>query len=156
MTHDELKKYIFQFLKDSRPGRKFLIIGTDSTATSEKETVENTKFVSVIVLRREGYGAFYFWCGRDHVPVYGRDDRLRLEGRYSTELAIYLEEILEEILETEPGVILPEFEVHLDISEQGKSRKIAKNLIGTIVAQGYMCFAKPNSYAASTVADHHC
>ena len=52
---------------------------------------------------------------------------------------------------------LPEhkFEIHVDVSENGKTGSMIQGLVGIIRANDFEARIKPNSFAASTVADRH-
>ncbi|MEM5782703.1 MAG: ribonuclease H-like YkuK family protein, partial [Candidatus Aenigmatarchaeota archaeon] len=47
-----------------------------------------------------------------------------------------------------------QFEVHLDLGTNGKSKSVIKELINLIKGYGFDVKIKPESYAATKVADH--
>ena len=45
--------------------------------------------------------------------------------------------------------------IHMDIGKNGPTSKYIQELEGWVKATGYDCEIKPNSYAASTIADKY-
>ena len=48
-----------------------------------------------------------------------------------------------------------DFEIHVDIGEKGETRSMIQELVGMIRANNFEAKTKPDSYAASKVADRH-
>lgn len=46
-------------------------------------------------------------------------------------------------------------EIHVDVGEKGPTNAIIKEVVGMVVGSGYEAMIKPDSYAASTVADKY-
>ena len=48
-----------------------------------------------------------------------------------------------------------DFEIHADIGEKGETRTMIQEVVGMIRANNFEARTKPESYAASNVADRH-
>ena len=48
-----------------------------------------------------------------------------------------------------------DFEVHIDVGENGATREMIQELVGVVRANNFEAKTKPDSYAASKVADRH-
>jgi uncharacterized protein len=66
-------------------------------------------------------------------------------------------ETAKEILAAAKNFKLPEFdfEIHVDVGENGETRVMLQELVGMIRANNFEARTKPESYAASKVADRH-
>jgi len=60
-------------------------------------------------------------------------------------------------LETAKKFEMPkyDFEIHVDVGENGETRSMIQELVGAIRANNFEVKTKPESYAASKVADRH-
>jgi len=135
---DEIKKFILE----NKNFKYKIIVGTDSEL--QKDRVE---FISVIVIHRVGYGARIFWR-RSFANSMDLYTRLWQEALLSLEISkILLAKLLKEKLEFN-------FEVHLDLGTNGKSNSVIKEIINLIRGYGFEVKVKPNSFAASKIADH--
>src|SRR3989304_3897105 len=83
-------------------------------------------FVTAIVVHRVGNGARYFWR------------RMKID-----QLHTMRDRILQEVLTS------------LDTGENGETRTMIQELVGIIRANDFEAKTKPESYAASSVADRH-
>ena len=45
------------------------------------------------------------------------------------------------------------FQIHCDIGRSGKTNVLIKEIVSWVTSQGYVCLIKPDSYAASSIAD---
>ncbi len=143
LTKDLLIKEIKDFILADERYRYRILVGTDS------EVQENgIEFISVIVVHRVGYGARYFWkkiCINKKIDLF---TRLWEEANVSLEVSReILEELIKEKLEFD-------FELHLDLSTNGKSKSVVKEIINLVKGYGFEVKIKPEAYAASKIADH--
>jgi predicted RNase H-related nuclease YkuK (DUF458 family) len=143
LTRERLISEIRDFiLKDDRYQYKVLV-GTDS------ENCDNgIEFISVIVVHRVGYGARYFW---KRFYINKKDDlysRLWKEAIFSLDIS---KELLKFLIKEKLSF---QFEVHLDLGTNGKSKSIIKELVNLIRGHGFDVKIKPEAYAASKIADH--
>ena len=124
-----------------------LSIGTDSM------TYQDTWFVLAIVLHRVGKGGIYFYKRMKHPAV----TNLRTKLYTETEISIDATEILlNKLLERDEDICdKVKLSIHLDIGENGPTKALIQELEGWVIAMGYDYAIKPNSYAASTIANIH-
>lgn len=126
-----------------------ITIGTDS------QTHEvGTKIVTVISIICKGHGGIFF-----HTSEY-RDAITIVKQKLETETYISLETakaLLDELDDPRYKVLMDNcgFSIHIDAgtAPHGKTRDLIQGLTGWVHAMGYKCEVKPNSYAASSVAD---
>lgn len=123
-----------------------LIIGTDSLPNS----VGNVYLVTAIVLHRVGHGGIYFWHRTLAGKLHTLRDRMYAEAMSSISLA----QKLEAMADLKP-LMQEHIEIHVDVGQFGPTRDMIQELVGMIVAHGYLAKTKPESFAASKVADRH-
>jgi predicted RNase H-related nuclease YkuK (DUF458 family) len=142
LSEEELILEIENFiLADNRFEYK-IFVGSDSEAREN-----SSDFVIAIVVHRVGHGARYFWK-RLILPKFKQlRDRLWQEALFSLEIS---QKLLEKLLVKD---LKFHFEVHLDIGENGKSQSVVKEIISLVRSYGLDFKIKPQSYAASKIAD---
>ncbi|HBE03882.1 MAG: hypothetical protein A2096_14675 [Spirochaetes bacterium GWF1_41_5] len=118
-----------------------LTVGSDSLYQS-KETV----FVTAIIIHRLGKGARFFYTRRRSMQNLDLCSRL-LQETYDS-IAV-----VKEIEKTGIIYLVNDFSIHIDAGDNGDSRKILKECISFVKGYGYNCKVKPDSCAASKVAD---
>lgn len=138
---------ILEFLAEDVESKYAVVVGTDS-----EECNGLADFVSVITVHRLGKYGRYFWRKKKDVKVFDRHDRILKEAFFSLELAQKLIEILRQKLN---GAFY-EFEIHLDIGQNGPTKQMIQELVGMITGNGFTARIKPEAYAATKVADRHC
>jgi predicted RNase H-related nuclease YkuK (DUF458 family) len=143
----EVVREVVQFLKNDEHGSYKIIIGTDSLYLPSK----NADFVTVVVVYRVGNGGRYFWRGFEKGKFFTLRDRIIQEVLFSIDTA---KEMLEEL---KKHTDLPhwDFEIHADIGENGETKVLIQEVVGMIRANNFEVKTKPESYAASKVADRH-
>jgi predicted RNase H-related nuclease YkuK (DUF458 family) len=146
MTVDEVVRNIVDFMR-SEPKRHYKVtIGTDSELLHGKMA----DFVTAIVVHRVGNGGRYFWRRFELGKFHNLRDRIIKEVLVSLEVA---EKVLGELKKSE----LPEFEfeIHADLGMNGPTKAIIPEVVAMIRASNFEVKTKPESYAASNVADRH-
>lgn len=144
---EQVVQEIIYFMK-AVPQRDYkILIGTDS----EKSPDKTADFVTAIVIYRVGNGGRYFWRKIDEDHKYHT-----LRDRITQEVLISLE-IAKVLLSAISKFEMPkfDFEIHLDIGENGQTKTMIQELTGIIRANNFEARTKPDSYAASKVADRH-
>ena len=121
-------------------------IGTDSMLYSNK----GADFVTAVVVHRVGNGGRYFWRRADFGNFHTLRDRILKEVTTSLDLAKLIIEQLEKLKKTEFDL-----EIHVDVGENGETKQMIQELVGMIRANNFQAKTKPQSYAASSVADRH-
>ncbi|MDO8558454.1 MAG: ribonuclease H-like YkuK family protein [bacterium] len=141
---------VSEFIEEE-PSRAYkLIVGTDSS-----EAREETDFVSVIVVHRIGARARYFWIRTRQNRMPSLRQRIYHEASLSLALA---QELTQGVGESLNGYLTSgvcQLEVHVDIGQFGATRDMIKEVVGMILGNGFAVKIKPESYAASSVADKH-
>ena len=122
-----------------------IFVGTDSLAKGGRCTF----ITSIVLLGADNQkGGIYFYNKERFNDVGRFYNRILREVEKSINVAMKITEVC-------PNVNL---EIHLDISPEEKNEKtsqMAKMLIGYAAGSGFTCKVKPDSFAASTVADKH-
>ncbi len=134
-TETTLKEFLTQYNdKDWN-----LFIGTDSQTKGRR-----TKFSTVLLAWKEGYGAF----GVEHLSVQLNIRNLRDQLIQETWLSI-------ECAQKVKTLVDKDVTIHLDVSQSTKfkSGRYKNELTGFVRGFGFKYELKPNSWAASSVAD---
>jgi len=132
-----LKDRIRSFVR----GYPFMVyIGTDSD-TRDGVTV----YATVLVIYRYGNGGTYFYTLRKEKGNGDMYLRIFKEVEMSLEMANFVKEFLG----------FKDFEIHLDIGNDGLSSKILPSVIGYVKGMGYKYKIKPWAFAASKIAHRH-
>jgi len=137
---------IGHFIRMAPSFRYVVGVGTDS----ERIAGGNADFVTAIVVRRVGNGGRYFWKRMAGGPFHTLRDRIIQEVLFSIETA---GEILSELRKISDVDF--DFEVHADVGARGETKEMMSEVVGMIRAYNYEVKVKPESYAATNVADRH-
>ena len=135
-----------------KPHRDYeIIIGCDSSAVEEP-----TFPVVIVVLRKKEGGRFFLT--KVHYPAprkfYNLHDRILEEVLLSCQLALWLRENF--ALEAKKEGLEASYQlqhIHADVGENGLTRDMIKEVTGLIRGNGFTPMIKPESFAASSVAD---
>ncbi|MEK7465608.1 MAG: ribonuclease H-like YkuK family protein [Patescibacteria group bacterium] len=138
---------IVRFMKADTKRAYTIIIGTDSMGLS----TGHADFVTAIVIHRRGNGGRYFWRRIELGKFHTLRDRIIKEVMLSLDAAQALLAILKE----EAKDIAWDFEIHADIGANGETKVLIQEVVGMIRANNFEVKTKPDSYAASKVADRH-
>lgn len=142
LTEEQLLLEIEEFLKQDNRFDYKILVGSDSEVKEK-----SVDFVTAIVIHRVGQGARYFWK-RIVLPSFSNlQDRLWQEVMLSLEIS---QKLLAKLIDKN---LRYHFEVHLDVGENGKSKSVVKEVISLVRSYGFDVKVKPDSYAASKIAD---
>ena len=148
MVADKIIKYINQ-----EPKKDYVLaIGTDS------QTCSTTKIVLSITLHRLYNGGIFFLHTSYHQAF--KHNQLQQKLYEETQASLDAAKILIEKLKNK-GLDIQEktsnihLSIHMDIGEHGPTKKYIQELEGWAKSTGYDCEIKPNSYAASSIADKY-
>lgn len=142
LSQKELLYEIRNFILEDEKFDYRILIGTDSEYLDH-----HIDFVSVIVVHRIGNGARYFWRREVHHQKFGLQERLWKEALISLNVG---QELLKHLFDKSLNFSL---ELHLDLGYNGKSSKALKEIINLVRSYGFNVKIKPESYAASKIAD---
>ena len=141
----EVVDEVVKFMKGDEKRRYKVIIGTDS-----QQTGDDSDFVTAVVVHRVGNGGRYFWRRSENGKFYTIRDRIIEEVLLSIGVA---KEIL---MFLKSATTIPfNFEIHADVGVNGETKSMISEVVGMIKANDFEARTKPDSYAASKVADRH-
>lgn len=147
LTIPQIVREIVRFIKADQNSFYKVIIGTDSRAC----TGLPADFVTAIVVHRVGKGGRYFWRQIDGGTFYNLHDRIIQEVLFSIDAA---HDLLTE-LKKEPHLMNWSFEIHADVGENGPTKALIQEVVGIVRGNNFEVKTKPESFAASHVADKH-
>lgn len=146
LSPEQVVRAISEFI-DIDPQRDYKItVGTDS----EKRPGAKADFVTAIVVHRVGNGGRYFWRHLQSENIHTLRDRMWQEVLISLDISKKLTILLKNACLEKFG-----FEIHVDVGEKGETRTMIQELVGVVRANNFEAKTKPESYAASKVADRH-
>lgn len=125
-----------------------LIVGTDS------QNFSDTKMVVVIAVQNVGHGGIFFY----EVSRIKRIDNIRQKLLHETSLSLkYADKLISQFekvcKECDFDFEKINFCIHVDIGKRGKTSKLIPDIVAWVKACGYDCKIKPDSFAASSIAD---
>ena len=123
-----------------------LYVGTDSQVHKKKR--RKVKYVTCIVLHKSNSGGRIFINSAFEPPVQSLQQRLSHEVYRSVQLCFMLQEML-------PSNVEIIVDVDLNKNQPHKSANYVHQLVGMVTGQGFKCRAKPDAWAASSVADRY-
>jgi predicted RNase H-related nuclease YkuK (DUF458 family) len=142
----QVRERILAFLSDDPESKYQLVVGTDS----QPKSGAGVDFVTTIVVHRKGRGGIYFWKRVVTKKRYVLRQRMYEEATLSLEMAETVLALLHK-----DGVTRYDVEIHVDIGQFGPTREMIAEIVGMIRGSGYSVKIKPDSYAASKVADRY-
>lgn len=142
---------IIRFMQAAPLRRYKVTIGTDS----ELLTDGRADFVTAVVVHRIGNGGRYFWRRLETGKFHTLRDRIIKEVLISLELGKETIMELRSFQEANGGLPEWDFEIHVDVGENGETKAMIQEVVGMIRANNFCPITKPGSYAASNVADRY-
>ena len=121
-----------------------IFIGSDSLSHDTRASI-----VSTIVAYKIGNGGRYFWHRFQREDIYNLRDKIHAEVQCSIELAQKVLLALSDKIADLPSKL----EVHLDVGQNGNTRDLITEVVGWVRAYGLNVKTKPDSVAATSVAD---
>lgn len=135
---------LLDFMAEEPSASYKLIVGSDSQARQE------LVFVTAVVCHRLGKGARYYYQRAYHRRMHSLRQRIFYETSLSLQVASDLSRLF-----ADRGPRDVELEIHIDIGPDGETRDLIREIVGMVMGSGFMAKIKPESYAASTVADRY-
>ncbi len=146
LTIEGVVNELIKFMEADSSRTYKITIGTDS----ELYNKTSADFVTAIVVHRKGNGGRYFWSRAELHNVHTIRDRILQEVMVSLDIAkstlAYLKQFNAPVFD---------LEIHVDVGANGESSKMIQELVGMIRANNFEAKTKPESYAASSVADRY-
>ncbi len=146
LSTNEIFKSIVQFINKEPEKNYKLIVGTDS-----HPGIDEVVFVTAIVIYREGRGGKFFY----HKEKVALDINFKKRIFHEVSKSLNVASKISEDFAEKDNIENLDMEIHVDVGEKGPSSEIIKEVVGMVVGSGYEAMIKPESYAASTVADRY-
>ncbi len=126
-----------------------IVVGTDS------QNFNDTKMVTVIAAYKEGHGGIFFYEIDRINRITNVMQKLNAETSRSLEVMMQLAGELEEESKYKQMIENTLLSIHVDAgwSDKGKTKELIPGLVGWIRACGFEAKCKPESFAASSIAD---
>lgn len=150
VTLHKLVLEIANFVEGDKDAFYRLVIGTDSHVKRANGHSE-CNFVTAIVVHKVGTGARYFWQKDKINRLPTLREKIYTETLKSLETAHKLVPELTQFMRTDNY----DLEIHVDVGQKGKTRELIREVVGMVSGNGFTVKTKPESWAASTVADKH-
>lgn len=149
MNFANILSAIFAFTEEDRDSEYRIIVGTDS------EGYGNVRYVSAVVVHRVGNGGRAFICKNTvFTPNRALRQKIYNEALISISLAQELVPSLTDILGEE--FVQDNLIIHIDVGQNGDTKDIIREVAGMATGYGFQVRTKPESFAASSVADKFC
>ena len=148
----EVAKCIASYIATNPTAKYEITVGTDS------QTSYKTKMVEVVAVHRVGSGGIFFY----RFDYVSRMSNLRQKIHEETQRSLSVADGL--MLEVETALLAYNidlnrldirFQIHCDVGHDGSTRALIQEIVGWVQAMGYDCMIKPNSYAASGIANRY-
>lgn len=154
VTYSEMIKVIADYIRVNPNAEYDITVGTDS------QSHKMTRMVEVVAVCRIGDGGIFFFRREDIPKIRVLKEKIVEETNRSIENATgFIDALQEELLEDniDLDIMFDEdrlaFAVHADIGRRGKTKELIKEICAWIEASGFEARIKPDSYAASGVAN---
>ena len=148
----DIAKTIFEYIMSDMDDSYEITVGTDS------QNFDRTKMVEVIAIHKKGKGGIYFY----NIEFIHLITNLKQKINEETGRSLYVaNDLLDSLVEIflENDMLLDDldvsFQIHCDIGRAGKTSVLIKEIVSWVTSQGYVCLIKPDSYAASEIADRY-
>ena len=148
---DQIPEKLLAFYDKNRntEGVFQIVVGTDS------QNFNDTKMVTVIAAYKEGHGGIFFYEVDRIDRITNVQQKLNTETSRSLEVMMQLAGELEEESKYKKMKEDTLLSIHVDAgwSDKGKTKELIPGLVGWIRACGFEAKCKPESFAASSIAD---
>lgn len=141
---------IVEYIQEEPDKEYDIAVGTDSM------TYTTTQFVLAITVHRLHNGGIFFYKRLYHDKIASLHYKLREETSISVDAAeILVDELFNRGIDLTEKDSNIHFHIHLDIGKNGPTKELIQELSGWMIALGYDFEIKPDSYAASHIADRY-
>ena len=143
VSYDKMCRLIRNYVMEDVSDQVRITVGTDS------QNFDMTKVVLVVAVWKVGRGGIFFYDIRKVKKISNIRQRIFYETSISLEMARKLSEGLKDV-----GMHC-DIDVHVDAGSEGPTSKMIPEIVGWVKACGFDCKVKPDSYAASSIADRY-
>jgi len=145
---------VFSFLHEQKEREYEIIVGCDSSSE------ETPVFPLALVVLRKGFGGRFFLAkmnrGLNPQKFYSFRQRILQEVLLSCEMALNFRDALRIRTSQSQENLNYQFEyIHADVGGSAKTQEMIKEVVGLIKSNGFEAKIKPESFAASVVADRY-
>lgn len=142
---------VLNFMKDSPKARYRVMIGSDSNGNGVLDVV------SVVAIHRIGNGGRYFWCRMSEQGIKTLRQKIYAEVTASLDLAALFLPAFRAALSAlqSRAELVFDFQIHVDVGLAGETKDLVHEITGMVRGYGYEVLIKPESAAATSVADRH-
>ncbi len=153
LSFNNVVEEVFNYLGEIPEKKYEIVVGCDSPSE------ERTFFPVALVVLRKGQGGRFFltkvkYSEKETKKFVNLHQRILQEVYLSCEIALKFKEAFEEKAKTFNESLNYQFEyIHADVGENGKTKDMIKEVVGLIKSNGFEEKIKPESFAASVVAD---
>jgi predicted RNase H-related nuclease YkuK (DUF458 family) len=159
VNFSEMIYNLADYMEESHKSKYRLIVGTDSK-TNGHTGKKDVEFITAVVIHRQGRGGRYFWQRNLAGNIFSLRQKIYEETNLSLAAAQKVLNGLNKYLENSEKIspenpFKYELEIHVDIGQEGPTREMIKEIVGMVNGFGFSARVKPESYAASKVADKH-
>ncbi|MFZ5354249.1 MAG: ribonuclease H-like YkuK family protein [Bacillota bacterium] len=141
VSFEKMSQIIKCFISEEKDKQYRITIGTDS------QNHDLTKVVIVAAVWKVGYGGIFFY----DIRYIKKITNIRQKIFYETSLSLEMAKKLSDTFVSE--YVDFDIDIHVDAGENGPSSKIISEIVGWVKACGFKCHTKPESYAASCIAN---
>ncbi len=151
----EVIKEIYNYVSEQPEFFYDVVVGCDSPSS------DKPFFPIAIVVLRTGAGGRFFLKKMSYPDDFLKrfsswKNRILQEVYLSCELALSLKDALEKEFSQANSQLKYQFQyIHADVGEQGRTKEMIKEVVGLIRSNGFEAKIKPQSFAASVVADRY-
>lgn len=149
-TYDEMIKHIANYISINKDSEIEVTIGTDS------QNHDKTKMVEVIAVHSVGHGGIYFYFAEYVRKITSLKEKIMEETSRSLMNANgFIDALSYELIEYDIDLdeLKFNFSIHCDIGNYGKTNTLIKEIVSYVHSCGYDVKIKPDSYAASGIAN---
>jgi hypothetical protein len=143
VSYGRMCSLIRKYIEEGRGNPVRITVGTDS------QNFDITKVVLVVAVWRIGRGGIFFYDIRRTKKISNIEQKILFETGISLEMARKLSDDL-----TDAGMNC-DIDIHVDAGYEGPSSKMIPEIVGWVKSCGFDCKIKPDSYAASSIADKY-
>ncbi len=153
ISFKEVIREVFAYIKELPEKKYEIVVGCDSPSE------EKPFFPVALVILRKGAGGRFFltkvrYPDEETKKFKNFHQRILQEVYLSCEIALNFKEAFENELKVMNEPVNYQFEyIHADVGENGKTKDMIKEVVGLIKSNGFEAKIKPESFAASVVAD---
>lgn len=149
---ERMAEIVSEYIAKDRYADYEISIGTDS------QNYNKTKIVLVLAVRKIGSGGIFFYCIEYIKRINNIREKLIKETQMSLELADSFLKVMDERFYngkfdyTKHNIY---YIIHIDAGHNGKTNVLIPELVGWVTACGYDATVKPESFAASSIANKY-